>query len=89
MKEVKISALSPQHSPTHLSASGIVSSLIPRRTFSSGPFKTGQFGMIRHELDSTNPGGHLPHLLLKSSLKAHGNGLWSARIIGPPTALIL
>ncbi|GBO17348.1 hypothetical protein AVEN_132735-1 [Araneus ventricosus] len=25
------------------------------------PFKTGSFGRIRHELDSPNQGGHLPH----------------------------
>ncbi|GBN03984.1 hypothetical protein AVEN_137141-1 [Araneus ventricosus] len=25
------------------------------------PFKAGSFGRIRHELDSPNQGGHLPH----------------------------
>ncbi|GBM33310.1 hypothetical protein AVEN_101638-1 [Araneus ventricosus] len=40
-----------------------LNSFIPRRLFSSRPFKTG-FGMMRHELDSPNLGGHLPHSLL-------------------------
>ncbi|GBL88405.1 hypothetical protein AVEN_103052-1 [Araneus ventricosus] len=48
------------------------------------PLKPGQFRMMRHELDSswvviysTTPP------LLKPALKAHGNGLRWARLIGP------
>ncbi|GBN97087.1 hypothetical protein AVEN_160978-1 [Araneus ventricosus] len=61
---------------------------LTRLKFTSS-FKTGKFGRKRHELDSPNLGGHLPHhRLLYPSLKAHGNWLRFARIIGPPTPLI-
>ncbi|GBL92558.1 hypothetical protein AVEN_175010-1 [Araneus ventricosus] len=43
---------------------------------------------MRHELNSPNLSGHLPHALLYPSLKAHENGLWWTRIIGPSTAFI-
>ncbi|GBM28452.1 hypothetical protein AVEN_33904-1 [Araneus ventricosus] len=41
-------------------------------------------------MDSPNLGGHLLHHPPPSitTIKAHGNGLWLARIIRPPTALI-
>ncbi|GBO26151.1 hypothetical protein AVEN_52210-1 [Araneus ventricosus] len=43
-------------------------------------------GRIRHELDSSNLDGHLYRLppLLLYYIKAHGNELWWARIIGHP-----
>ncbi|GBM62914.1 hypothetical protein AVEN_113410-1, partial [Araneus ventricosus] len=49
------------------------------------PLKPDLFRMIRHELDSPNLGGHLPHQSTPAITfpKAHGNGLWVARIIGP------
>ncbi|GBM96134.1 hypothetical protein AVEN_153259-1 [Araneus ventricosus] len=59
-------------------------------TFLLDPLKPRLLGRIPHELDSPNLGGHLPHhpISVIPSLKAHGNGLWLARIIGPSIALI-
>ncbi|GBN49598.1 hypothetical protein AVEN_137093-1 [Araneus ventricosus] len=68
-----------------------VNSLIPSRRSLLAPLKPGLSGRMRHELDSPNLGDHLQHHptpLLQPSLKAHGNGLWLARIIEPPTALL-
>ncbi|GBN09491.1 hypothetical protein AVEN_62652-1 [Araneus ventricosus] len=50
----------------------------------TAPLKPGVLGRKRHELDSPNLEGHLPHPLLYPFLKAKRNGLWLARIIGPP-----
>ncbi|GBM26823.1 hypothetical protein AVEN_32075-1 [Araneus ventricosus] len=47
--------------------------------FLLAPLKPGILRRIRH--------GHLPHSLLQPSLKAHGNGLRLARIIGPLSRL--
>ncbi|GBM40657.1 hypothetical protein AVEN_111285-1 [Araneus ventricosus] len=38
-----------------------INSLIPKRLFSSCSFQPGLFGRERHELDSPNVGGPLPH----------------------------
>ncbi|GBM95795.1 hypothetical protein AVEN_90601-1 [Araneus ventricosus] len=55
---------------------------------STAPFNPGLFERKRHELNSATVGGHFPHLPTPS-LKAHGNGLWFARIIGPPYRVYL
>ncbi|GBL92667.1 hypothetical protein AVEN_119068-1 [Araneus ventricosus] len=63
-----------------------INSLRSRRLFSSKLFETGALGRIRHELDSPNLGGRLPHHLTiccNLTLKRTKMG-----IIGPPTALI-
>ncbi|GBM10897.1 hypothetical protein AVEN_42147-1 [Araneus ventricosus] len=46
-----------------------INSLIQRRLFFLAPLKPGMFVMIRHELDSTNLGGHLPHPCYNLPLK--------------------
>ncbi|GBM13504.1 hypothetical protein AVEN_82778-1 [Araneus ventricosus] len=65
-----------------------LNSLIPRRDFFLlASLKPGLYGRKRLELDSLNQGGHLlnhPTPAHPPSLKAHGNGLWLARIIRPP-----
>ncbi|GBL92333.1 hypothetical protein AVEN_35865-1 [Araneus ventricosus] len=66
-------------------------SLIPRRLCSSSLLKPNFLGGC--DMNWTLPTWVWsftlpPHPLLQPSLKAHGNGLWLASIIGPPTALI-
>ncbi|GBN60928.1 hypothetical protein AVEN_142739-1 [Araneus ventricosus] len=55
-------------------------------SFLQAPLKPDLLGRIRHELNSPNLGGHLPHhpTPAVAYIMALGNELWWARIIGPP-----